>query len=278
MRLLPTLFPAVFLAIPLCGPGGGPSAGDQRTAEVELTPDTTFALPRILNEISGLAWSTEGHLLAVQDEEGDLFALDPTSGEILFRAEFASDGDFEGVAVGADRVFVLRSDGRVYETAVPAHPGGDQPARRVAVDLPGGCDAESIDVAQAEVRIGCKEAAGRGLGRVRAVYRVPLEQLAEAGRSVAADLLWTLSHEDAGLRRGSFKPSGMTHTDSHVYLVSSVSSTLHRLDPTGTITESWTLPLPQPEGVAVAPDGTVYVASEGAGSKARLAVFRGLVR
>ena len=57
-------------------------------------PACTLQLDAALNEISGLSMTADGRqLLAVQDEQGDLFFLDQQSGQIKQRINFWKEGD-----------------------------------------------------------------------------------------------------------------------------------------------------------------------------------------
>ncbi|MGB0869611.1 MAG: SdiA-regulated domain-containing protein [Flavobacteriales bacterium] len=74
--------------------------------EVELNSD--------LKEISGLTYYKDGILLAIQDEDGDLFFLDEKTGEIVKKEKFGKKGDYEGVTLVGNEVYILRSDGNLY--------------------------------------------------------------------------------------------------------------------------------------------------------------------
>ena len=77
-------------------------------------PDEKHFLPYVLSEISGLAYTENGTLLAVDDETGKVFEYDPTKREIVHSIEFARPGDYEGVEIVGDQLFVLESDGDIY--------------------------------------------------------------------------------------------------------------------------------------------------------------------
>jgi len=77
-------------------------------------------LPGRLREISGLATTADGRLLAHHDEAGVVFELDPATGEVVKEfgiADLASPirGDFEGIAAGGGRVWMATSAGRLFE-------------------------------------------------------------------------------------------------------------------------------------------------------------------
>ena len=78
-------------------------------------PGFSTTLPRELKEISGMVMFDEEHLLAIQDEEGILFKISVQDGEIAGTIQFADEGDFEGVTLAGNTVFILRSDGTIFE-------------------------------------------------------------------------------------------------------------------------------------------------------------------
>jgi uncharacterized protein YjiK len=254
-------------------------------------PDTIFTLKASLKEISGLAFHPSGVLLAVQDEDGDIFALSPDDGAVLEKTRFASDGDFEGIAATDESVLVLRSDATLYlMPSDAAVDGGDQrgPSRKFSIDMHSSCDAESLAHLPGSTNywVVCKENPGKGLGQVRAVYEFTDEDDGSK-KGPKPRLAFTLTRppdpKGRPLRRSFFKPAGLAMApDSTVLVISSVKPALYRYTLAGVLLEAWRLPtdtLPQPEGVAVAPDGTLYIASEAKGrSRSSIAVFSTLLK
>ena len=78
-------------------------------------PDTLFRLPNSLREISGLTVLDETTLGAVQDEKGKLYLINLHSGEIEDDPRFDKDGDYEDLARVGEGLFILRSNGTLYE-------------------------------------------------------------------------------------------------------------------------------------------------------------------
>ena len=131
-------------------------------------PVAAYTLPPELEEVSGLAVLDEHHLGAIQDEDGDLFVIDIDSARITHVHDFGKKGDYEGIERLGDLVYVLRSDGRLYEIAdwTPSRDDAD----RVETGLHGSCDAEGLGHDGARLLIACKESPGRGRRGTRAVF------------------------------------------------------------------------------------------------------------
>lgn len=281
-----------------CGAADDPPPGAAWRGEdstyVFSDPDDTFTLDGELEEISGLTLMDDGLLGAIQDEEGLLYLLDPTSGEVVDRREFGKDGDFEGIELGGGRLFILRSDGKLY--IFDEWSDGGFAGDSYDVDLVKGCDAEGVayDEARERLLIACKERAGKDLDDMKAifaydpetheldeepaylldtdVFQASLDEhpVNEAVQSVLSD------HVDLS----GLKPSGLAFhpVTGNLFVVSSVTKVILRLDGTGDVEAMWALPeelFAQPEGIAFSPNGDMYVSNEsGGGGSPTLMRFR----
>ena len=81
-------------------------------------PSEIFKLSDKLREISGISYR-ENFLYAIQDENGVIFKLDPANGKIEKKITFWKDGDYEGIEVVDDRIYILKSSGTLYEVIDP---------------------------------------------------------------------------------------------------------------------------------------------------------------
>jgi len=75
-------------------------------------------LPSILNEISGIAFSTDGNLFGHNDENGTIYQIDPNTGKIikLFQLGFFGlEEDFEDIEIVDDAFFLITSSGILYQ-------------------------------------------------------------------------------------------------------------------------------------------------------------------
>ena len=78
-------------------------------------PDNMVQLPKILHEISGLTDIDQHRLALVQDEDGIIFIYDCQKEEIVKQIKFGESGDYEGVTRVGNDIYVLRSDGKLFE-------------------------------------------------------------------------------------------------------------------------------------------------------------------
>ena len=78
-------------------------------------PTLNDELPPILHEISGLKIIDSTSIACVQDEDGILFIYNIKSHKITQQHTFGLKGDYEGITLVNDVLYVLRSDGVLFE-------------------------------------------------------------------------------------------------------------------------------------------------------------------
>ncbi len=78
-------------------------------------PTTTVHLPKILFEVSGLTDIDDHTLACVQDEDGIVFIYDWQKKEIKKQIKFGEAGDYEGITKIGKSIYILRSDGKLFE-------------------------------------------------------------------------------------------------------------------------------------------------------------------
>jgi hypothetical protein len=81
------------------------------------SPDATLILPASLREVSGLTFVDSTSVACIQDEKGSLFIFSITENKITKKYNFHIDGDYEGIAKAGKAIFILRSDGTLFEVS-----------------------------------------------------------------------------------------------------------------------------------------------------------------
>ncbi len=79
------------------------------------SPDIRIELPKILQEISGLVTLDTATIACIQDEKGILFVYDMIKNRISGEYQFSGNGDYEDIAKTDSTIYILRSDGKVFE-------------------------------------------------------------------------------------------------------------------------------------------------------------------
>jgi uncharacterized protein YjiK len=258
-------------------------------------PDQTFELPQSLHEISGLGMGPNGKTLAaVEDETGSLFLLEKTTGRILHEIPFWKDGDYEGVEFVGEEVFVVKSNGNLYQIQNPATEAQivikhDSPYKK-EYDIEG----LALDPSHNRLLLACKGDAGVPNGR--AIFSFHLGQLAFdtiPTYTILGDSITAFVQANTELDRWeklaelfnpdeselAFSPSAIAlhPLTGNLYLLSSVGKLLVVLDPaSGHVIHIQKLKKSvhaQPEGICFDADGTMFISNEGKDGVAKIHRF-----
>lgn len=100
------------------------------------SPDLSLILPDTLREVSGLVCIDSATFACVQDENGILFIYDFLNNQIRQQYAFNIDGDYEGITRVDKTLYVLRSDGMLYEISDYASPDFKLTSHETAVPAP----------------------------------------------------------------------------------------------------------------------------------------------
>ena len=220
-------------------------------------PSERFELPPQLEEVSGLSYYKPGQLLCIQDEIAVAYVYDVQKKKIVEEFSFGGYGDFEGIEAVGDEIYVLRSDGDLFSFTPP-----NKDIRHAKTDLPGKNDVEGLGYNPRTKRLllAVKESSKKG-EKVsdKIIYSFDL-----LNRAVWKELVIDPAVSP------DFMPSGLAvhPITGRYYVISSAGDALIVMDPKGRIIEQKPLSkksLRQPEGICFAPDGTMYISSEGKG-------------
>ncbi|MBS3737756.1 hypothetical protein [Mesohalobacter halotolerans] len=74
-----------------------------------------WTLPDELNEISGMIHLDKNRIFCIQDEDGYLFIYNLKTKSIDQKIKFGPGGDYESITKVNDTIYVLRSDGKLFE-------------------------------------------------------------------------------------------------------------------------------------------------------------------
>jgi len=89
---------------------------DEKLKGYDLSaPDLVLSLPDQLHEISGITYIDQNIIGCVQDERGIIYIYDLLNKKIKSQLNFSYDGDYEGITRVGKTIYVLRSDGTIFE-------------------------------------------------------------------------------------------------------------------------------------------------------------------
>jgi len=233
-------------------------------------------LPRALQEISGLAISPQGKLFAHHDERAVIYEVDPESGSVLKAFSAGSHGvrgDFEGIAVVDDRVFLSTSTGELLETR-EGEAGSAMEYRIHRTRLSGLCEFEGLayDAGTNSLLLPCKKVRTRELEGHLVVFAVRLDSMEPYHVPHVFIPLQALEEFDL---KDVFRPSAIeVHPATRrILLVSAQDKVVLEISPDGRLLGGRKLHRKthsQTEGITFLPDGTLLLADEGQGKRGRL--------
>ena len=235
-----------------------------------------WSLPNALEEISGLATTTDGRLFGHGDEVAVIFELDPSDGSVVKRFRLGNTpapGDFEGLAIVDDRFFLITSRGWLYETR-EVDDDRAAPYRVTDTGLGSSCEVEGLahDAATRSLLVACKVATP---ARRHAVFpRIPLDPASPTMEPLVVP--WS-ALSAFGLD-AEWHPSGVEveANSGRILVVAARERILVELDRSGRVLGVVELPRSghrQPEGIAFGADGSLFVADEADGRRARLTAY-----
>jgi uncharacterized protein YjiK len=239
------------------------------TTAARGAPIARWVLPQALREISGLALTKDGRLLVHGDEVGQVWEVDYRRG-ILVKQFSLGDrvvkGDFEGITIANDVLFMLASNGKLYEFREGAN--GAHVAYKVHdTNLKAQCEFEGVafDPVINALLLACKHVHDKQIRGAMVIYRWSL-----VARDSASRLTQMIVPVDSVLSKNGWKnlnPSDITidpFTGNYV-IIASLERALISITPAGALVFVRPLPAshPQPEGVAITKDGILLVSDEG---------------
>lgn len=249
-----------------------PGLGERYDFERPLFEAT---LPNRLDEISGLANTSDGRLFGHNDERGRVHALDGRTGEVGKRFDLGDGSvrdDLEGIAIVGERMFMVSSRGLLYEFR-EADDGGSTPHHVSDTGLGDTCEVEGLDhlAPQQALIFACKVSTPER-GTI-VLPRIPIDPAAPRLPPIEIARAQLPAH---GLGE-DFQPSAVALSPLGTLVVlSATQESIIEVDLEGRVLSAVSLSRirhRQPEGVAFGPDGTLYIADEENDQDARLTAY-----
>jgi hypothetical protein len=233
------------------------------------TPAARWELPRILNEVSGLAAAGPGVVLAHGDEDGTIVEFDYRRGKrlrILTLGRPVVTGDFEGIEIVGRRVSLMTSDGRVFSGDVPASATVIEPVSVGDTGLGRFCELEGLAAdGDGGFLLPCKTPRTR-----EPVAQLSLWRWSPSGGAAQAPLRLAVP---GGAPGGRMHPSAIARSASgSLVLLFGQERAIGEFSPSGAPISVWGFDArrhPQPEGLAITADGWLLVADEADGPAKR---------
>ena len=242
-------------------------------------PLARWVLPLGLSEISGIALTSDGRLLAHNDEAGRVFEIDYRRGMVVKQFMLGKQtihGDFEGITIVGERIFMLASNGDVYEF----REGKDGDRVDFAVHdtkLGRECEFEGVafDSAANSLVMACKNVGMKSLKDFVVLYRWNIDDSTASGVS---QIKVPLSEVIGSNGWKGFNPSDIAvdpQTGDYL-IVASQQKGLLSLTPGGVVLFSRPLSNrhPMAEGLAITKDSILIISDEATRTPAAITLYR----
>lgn len=263
------------------------------SGELEVNPDFTYdlssplekiKLPKELKEISGLTWWDKNEVAGIQDEDGFVFIIDVKKEKIEEKEKFTKDGDYEGIAVVGKKLYITRSDGKLFR--IKSFDRKDQSTKSYKTPLDYSNDVEGLcyDASENALLLICKDKAGlkKTKKNKRAIYAFDLESKELRKKPWMMidlrDLEKFVKSNTGAEKMPHFMPSGIeiSPTSGNIFVISSSGHLILEMKRDGSFVSCSPLPKSkflQPEGITFDPEGNLYISNEGKDGAANILKF-----
>lgn len=240
-------------------------------------PVARWIMPVDLAELSGIALLPDGRLLAHGDEHATIYEIDYRRGVVLKAFTLgkpAVKGDFEAIAAVHDQLYLLNSNGTLYEFREGKN-GEHVDYKMHDTKLGKECEFEGLayDSTLSSLLLACKHVGKKNFKDDVVIYRWPV-----AGEHTLSELRVPLaSIPKAVLKKGEFHPSDIAVdpiTGNYV-LLSSLEMAIMAITPAGQVVFARELGSDhyQPESLAITSDGILIIGDEAAHGPAAITLY-----
>jgi uncharacterized protein YjiK len=261
------------------------AAREARLNLARTSPDTgewgaplaRWVLPQNMAEISGLALTPDGRLFGVPDEHALVSEFDYRRGVVVKQfllGRRGVQGDFEGIAIAAEVMYLLSSNGRLYEFREGAN-GTSVEYSIHDLELGKECEFEGLayDSAINSLLLVCKHVGMKELKDNLVIYRWNLVETGERLSRIATPMSQLMT--DQGWKE--FRPTGIeVDPQTGNYVIITAERGLVIVSPEGAVLAIRILPEThdQPEGVAITRDSMLIISDEAVTLPATITLYR----
>ncbi|MDT0294345.1 SdiA-regulated domain-containing protein [Mesonia ostreae] len=251
-------------------------AEEESTLYKEYNILETWELPKELIEISGISWMGDYRMACIQDEEGIIYIYNLKTSRIEKTIEFGEKGDYEGLVVIEKNAYALRSDGTIFE--IKNYNSPDFKTHSYNTFLKGKNNTESLALDPENDRLLMAAKDKDPFSKTsKGVFEFDLKS-----KTLAKKPLYELHFHDNIFDKirekkieKTFSPSEIAiHPQSkEIFVLEGKKPKLLILNPNGSTKRLFELDkndFRQPEGIAITPNGDIYISNEGKKDKATI--------
>ncbi|WP_436491657.1 hypothetical protein [Chitinophaga sp. ARDCPP14] len=234
----------------------------------DLKEPVRYRVRESMQEISGIELFPDEHkIMAINDEEGRIYQLDVLAKEPYPHFKFAKDGDYEDICHTDSGWFVLKSNGSLFQVHGLFTDSVYSDHHKMPKTGKKEFETTYYDSAHNGIVMICKNCEDDKRHGVTSAYRFDL-----ATKTFDTTAVYKFNNQEIARLAGSdmrfFKPSAAAihPIEKRLYIIASVNGLLVIADLQGHVQEAYNLKhrlFLQPEGLAFAPNGDMYISNEG---------------
>lgn len=250
-----------------------PKIGIEKTSGQKATNITIvkkWEMPKSLIEISGLSYLDDQRFACVQDELGKIFIYNIRSSSVEKEISFGASGDYEELAVVGETIWVLRSDGKLFEVNKmnTSKPSVNEYSTQLTIKQD--CEGLCYDKKNNRLLIAIK-GAEPNTDNYKGIYAFDLSSKKMDQQPVFKIDLQNkvFGNGSDKKKRNTINPSGISihPANGDIYIIDGRNPQLLIIDAAGNIKKLYGLnskDFSQPEGIAFNLAGDLFISNEGA--------------
>ncbi|QSS96928.1 hypothetical protein [Psychroflexus sp. ALD_RP9] len=232
------------------------------TAKVEVLKQWT--LPEVLKEVSGIYYLGDDKMACIQDEKGIIYIYNLKNSQIINQFNFEPEGDFEGITIIDSTAYVLRSDGTIFQ--IKNYDNSLSEVKTLKLFNEKGIDVEGLfALSKDELLLGVKFSNQIKASSQLVVYKYQISTQKLTEFIDISDNHEIFNSIPQSHPSRDFWLSEIAYADSKYYITEGKTPKLMILNqhqvPQHLIYLDEDV-FPQPEGIAIADDGKIFIASE----------------
>jgi uncharacterized protein YjiK len=243
------------------------------SASPEIKIIERWDLPKELKEVSGIAYLSDEKFACIQDESGSVYIYNCTDDKIEKEISFSGVGDYEGIAVVDQAIYVIRADGKLFMIENMNAPNPEVKEFTTGLTIQHNIESLCYDKVGNRLLMTGKDKDPDGADQKK-IYSFDIESKKWNSSPVYAI---DLNHNLFSAGKKSLQPSamGVHPVTSEIYIVDGPAAKLFVFDSMGLVKNGYTLDqnqFPQAEGISFGENGDFYISTEG--NKTPGAIFK----
>ena len=252
--------------------------GSEKTEKIDLKDSDSesaakvmisWLLPEKLLEVSGIAWMDADRFACVQDELGKIFIFNARLNKIEKEIPFGPKGDYEGIAVVGQNIYVLRADGNLF--GVENYASDKRNVKMYKTHLGKKQDSESLAYDEKNNRLLVAVKADDPIGKdYKGIYGFDLKSKAMSSTPVykinLKDAIFEELNEEKSKNVISPSDIDINPINGNIYILEGTNPKLLIMNPAGKLLSLYKLDkkeFSQPEGLSFSDDGIMFISNEG---------------